>query len=312
MSKIITVNDINSTKFYQLPKAFFHNPLYMNMRNESKLAYSILRDLLELSIKNDWINDNNEVFVKLSRDKLMQYLNIKGKQKITQIMNELKSKELIVEKQIGVNKCNEIYICIPDELDIIYSDKELLEIQKDTLQTVENTLKFENQTSGGLKIKLQEVRKSNFKRFENQTHTNTNITNTNITNTSSSSNDELILNFNNNICELKKTTKPKFIDFCNKYDSKFINAIIEYSAEINIRSYKGFETIIKSYIDKEIFTVNDFINSIKEYRAEKKEKNNRKQTNYKNSNIKELKFNNFEAREYDYDELEKKLLGWDK
>ena len=25
-----------------------------------------------------------------------------------------------------------------------------------------------------------------------------------------------------------------------------------------------------------------------------------------------LKFNNFEAREYDYDSLEKKLLGWDK
>ncbi len=145
-------------------------------------------------------------------------------------------------------------------------------------------------------------------------NTNSNNTNSNNTNLSSSSisNDELILNFNNNICELKKTTKPKFIDFCNKYDSEFINAIIEYSAEINIRSYKGFETIIKSYIDKEVFTVNDFINSIEKYRAEKKEKNNKKQTNYKNSNIKELKFNNFDPREYDYDKLEKKLLGWDK
>lgn len=28
--------------------------------------------------------------------------------------------------------------------------------------------------------------------------------------------------------------------------------------------------------------------------------------------INPLKFNNFEAREYDYDDLEKKLLGWDK
>ena len=30
-----------------------------------------------------------------------------------------------------------------------------------------------------------------------------------------------------------------------------------------------------------------------------------------NNNDKSLKFNNFEAREYDYDSLEKKLLGWD-
>ncbi|MBN1037051.1 RepB family plasmid replication initiator protein [Clostridium botulinum] len=30
------------------------------------------------------------------------------------------------------------------------------------------------------------------------------------------------------------------------------------------------------------------------------------------NNTKKLKFNNFEPREYDYDELEKKLLGWDK
>lgn len=49
----------------------------------------------------------------------------------------------------------------------------------------------------------------------------------------------------------------------------------------------------------------------------------KKESTYKNSNpkrnftsqsqeINPLKFNNFEARDYDYDSLEKKLLGWDK
>lgn len=34
---------------------------------------------------------------------------------------------------------------------------------------------------------------------------------------------------------------------------------------------------------------------------------------YKQSdNSKKLRFNNFEGREYDYEDLEKKLLGWDK
>ena len=51
----------------------------------------------------------------------------------------------------------------------------------------------------------------------------------------------------------------------------------------------------------------------------------KKEANYKNNHnlietltplnhqeVNPLKFNNFEAREYDYDSLEKKLLGWDK
>lgn len=35
-------------------------------------------------------------------------------------------------------------------------------------------------------------------------------------------------------------------------------------------------------------------------------------TNNKAQEVNPMKFNNFEAREYDYDDLEKKLLGWDK
>ena len=50
---------------------------------------------------------------------------------------------------------------------------------------------------------------------------------------------------------------------------------------------------------------------------EKKEasyKNNQSNRNFtsKQPEVNPLKFNNFEAREYDYDSLEKKLLGWDK
>jgi len=168
MSKIITIKDVNETKFYQLPKAFFHNPKYINMKNETKIAYALLRDLLELSIKNNWINSNNEVYVKLSRVKLMQRLNIKGTAKMTEIIKELKDHELIVENRLGLKQVNEIYVCAPDELSKIYSDKELL--------THEDTLTFENQNSIPLKIEAQELSKTKVKTFEKQTHTKTNIT----------------------------------------------------------------------------------------------------------------------------------------
>ena len=36
-----------------------------------------------------------------------------------------------------------------------------------------------------------------------------------------------------------------------------------------------------------------------------------KNSSYKNNNTKNLRFHNFKGRDYDYDVLEKKLLGWE-
>ena len=110
MSNLITKENMGSIQFYQMPKVFFVDSKYKNMKNDSKLAYMILQDLLPLSIKNNWVNERGEVFVKLSRAKLMSLLNIKGTQKIAQIMKELVDHNLIIYKRIGLTKCNEIYI----------------------------------------------------------------------------------------------------------------------------------------------------------------------------------------------------------
>ena len=152
MSNIITTEKINEIRFYQMPKAFFHNPLYTGMKNESKIAYGILRDLLSLSLDNNWVNDKNEIYVKFSRDKMMKRLNIKGNAKYAEIMKELIEKELIVKRRVGLKQVDETYVCLPEELSVIYSDKELLE-----LEDTDVSLKFENQTSRSSKIKRQEV-----------------------------------------------------------------------------------------------------------------------------------------------------------
>lgn len=180
MPKLITTDYLNQIQFYQMPKAFFNNPCYMPMKIESKVAYTIIRDLLPLSVQNGWVNENNEIYVKLSQQKLMLKLGIKGTQKMNQVMKELQQNELIVYKQVGLNKCNEIYIAIPEDLTIIYTDEELLELdKKNDTESIENNRTFENQKSGVLKIKSQEIRKSKVKSFENQKHINTNIIKTN-------------------------------------------------------------------------------------------------------------------------------------
>lgn len=280
MANIITTEKINEIRFYQMPKAFFHNPLYTGMKNESKIAYAILRDLLSLSLDNNWVNDKNEVYVKLSRDKMMKRLNIKGNAKYAEIMKELIEKELIVKRRVGLKQVDETYVCLPEELSVIYSDKELLE-----LENTDVSLKFENQTSRSSKIEPQEVRKSNDKKFENQTHinTNSNDTNSNDTNinTSSSSKGEtpsslhpLVELFNGSICELKKTTTVKFMKYVEKYDKEFIEAMIAYCEERNAKSYAYFAKTIERYIGEGIITVEDMNKSIENFQDENKTKKN--------------------------------------
>lgn len=115
MKKIINKENVNQVPFYQMPKAFFQETKYGEMRNESKLAYMLLRDLLPLSIKNNWVNKEGDIFVKLSRDKMMTLLKIKGTQKAAQVMKELVDYGLIIYKCVGLTKCNEIYICMVEE-----------------------------------------------------------------------------------------------------------------------------------------------------------------------------------------------------
>jgi len=100
---------------YQMPRAFFNHPKYMSMRCEAKLAYMLMLDLLPLSKENNWINAKGEPYVKLSREKLMRYLHIKGTQKAAQVMKELVEKKLIIYKKVGLSQCNEIYLYPPGE-----------------------------------------------------------------------------------------------------------------------------------------------------------------------------------------------------
>lgn len=168
------VSDLNREAYYKLLKLFFIHPKYKTMTLESVNAYAILDDLTELSVKNGWINKDNEIYVKLRRKKMMEYLRIKGTEKMTKVIKELKDLGLIEEVQVGLNVANEIYICYPDDFNAVHDFSELLELEDDLLSAPE--------IKGGVsKIESQEFRKSKAKSFENRKHTKTNITKTNIT-----------------------------------------------------------------------------------------------------------------------------------
>nr|WP_307990374.1 replication initiator protein A [uncultured Niameybacter sp.] len=185
MPKIITLQSYNTIQFYQIPQAFYHNPKYIGMNPSSRETYAMLRNLLPLSINNGWINEAGEIYVKLSREKLMLRLGIK-KDKMTKVFKELRDLGLIVEKRIGCNRCNEIYICDAEDLNQVYSDAELLDLlDEDSNEEKQgkvpaNTRNSENQNSEPLKNRSQKSNKTEFRTSEKQSHNKNNYINTKI------------------------------------------------------------------------------------------------------------------------------------
>ena len=133
--------------FVRVPKLLLQHESYQRISSEAKLLYSLLLDRVGLSHKNGWRDKQNRIYIIYPIAEVMEEMNC-GKNKAVQLLDELEQKAGLIErKRQGLGKPNLIYV-------------------KSFFRTVDNFgerhfLKFENQTSGGLKIKPQEVSESN-------------------------------------------------------------------------------------------------------------------------------------------------------
>lgn len=74
------VNETLNHKYYQIPQELFINPLYKNALNsDSKLLYGFLLDRLFLSIKNNWHDENGNVYLIFTRKEVQEKLNLSDK-----------------------------------------------------------------------------------------------------------------------------------------------------------------------------------------------------------------------------------------
>ncbi|PZK24844.1 replication initiator protein A [Staphylococcus aureus] len=164
MSNKFYIQETYRERFYQLPKVFFTNPNYTKLSNDAKIAYAILRDRLELSIKNNWIDKDNAIFFIYTNDNLMSILNL-GKNKVINIKKELENAKLLEQKRQGLNKPNKLYLMKPNitEKDIytIQNDEIVDESHNDGEVYKSNFQKFTNQTSRSFSNKPQEVSQTN-------------------------------------------------------------------------------------------------------------------------------------------------------
>lgn len=128
---------------------------------------------------------------------------------------------------------------------------------------------------------------------------------------------DLVKYFEENICELKTSTLKKYEEIYNLLDKDFILKVIDYCSNANAKSYRYFETVILEYSKKGINTVEALEHDIEDYRETRSKAKLNKDRQLKHlsgnkTNVKKSKFHSFEQRDYDFKDLERKLLGWDK
>ena len=76
LNRFYTEKEEATLRFYQVPKALFKNPVYEGLGLGPKLMYSILRDRLDLSIKNNWKDEKGYIYLIFSVEELASLLEM--------------------------------------------------------------------------------------------------------------------------------------------------------------------------------------------------------------------------------------------
>jgi len=111
--RFYTASEEVTLRFYQVPKALFKNPKYKDLSLGPKLMYSILRDRLDLSIKNNWQDEKGYIYLIYSVEELSNILEV-GTRSAIRYKKSLVKYGLIYEKRLGQGKPNWIYILKPE------------------------------------------------------------------------------------------------------------------------------------------------------------------------------------------------------
>ena len=100
MNRTYRLSDVVNERFLRLPLSLFANPNYKRLSAESKLVYSLLLDRMSLSQKNNWINEDGEVYLIYKREEIADILCITYKKAIA-AFKELITAGLLLEKRQG-------------------------------------------------------------------------------------------------------------------------------------------------------------------------------------------------------------------
>jgi hypothetical protein len=103
-----TASDVSNNRFYKLPKFLFEEG-FEELSNDARVLYALLRDRLDLSMSNGWVNECSEVYLIYKRENMANILKC-SLPKVKTIVEQLKEYGLIEEERMGLNRPNRIYL----------------------------------------------------------------------------------------------------------------------------------------------------------------------------------------------------------
>ncbi|MCO4339626.1 replication initiator protein A [Staphylococcus agnetis] len=202
-----TIHENYKERFYQIPKVFFTNEQYKKLSNDTKIAYGILRDRVELSIKNNWIDDLGNIYFIYTVKHLETILNC-GNKKVIKIKKELEEAGLLDQKRLGLNKPNMLYLKKPTIT------------QKDIyiIDNYENNLKNNDELNN-----TKEVSKRHFQKCRFDTSKNVKMTHQEMS--KQHSNDTDINDTDINDTDINTTTTTKSVKSGSSREKYLINIL---------------------------------------------------------------------------------------
>lgn len=96
------VNDVYGNLFFQFPKVLMYGQRYAKLSADAKIAYVLLKDRLEYSIRNNWIDQHGNLYFIYPNTELQQLLGCHN-QKVIKVKRELEAVNILKQQRMGFN-----------------------------------------------------------------------------------------------------------------------------------------------------------------------------------------------------------------
>lgn len=132
-----SATQINSELFWKFPKFLSENKKYADLSNDDRVAYMLIKDRYRYSLSNNWIDEEQNVYVYFTIEDLKELLHV-GKNKVTRVKQHLIDHNLLeIEKQgfnpkTKKNYPDKIYLLQPeyDPTDLISQNSQVSALEQ--------------------------------------------------------------------------------------------------------------------------------------------------------------------------------------
>lgn len=162
MFQRLTISDVSIGKFYQLPKILFVSKKYKHLSSNAKVVYAVLKDRMDLSVKNGFVNEQGEVYFHFDEQKLSELTGIASRTLLT-IRKDLSECGLLDVERTG--RANRYYLTYPigdiNDLEKIDEASEIEDVATESARDFDGTFKKETEGSQTLSNKQSDRNRKN-------------------------------------------------------------------------------------------------------------------------------------------------------